>query len=404
MKRFFTWAALVVTIASFGMPTAQVLAVDESFYSTNDILFFNPDSCPISRSTAASSSALQGGDNLEKILRYYVGKGLTLAQASGIAGNFSRESGFNPAIVQGGVSATDGYTPVDGTGFGIAQWTDAGRQAGLVALSQTSKRSIIDLSLQLDYTWQELSTNRSAALTSLKAATTADNAAFVFHRDYEGSADTEEQVLKNRGGDALNIYQQFKVIISDGTSDTASENRVCEGGGSSDFVNNFTVYNQNDPLWNNLPYGEATIGESGCGPSAMAMIITALTGEKVTPLDTSNYGAANGTLYQNGVGGSLHNIDTVIGGHWGLKSSNPGKDVAAINQGLRDGGLVILAGSGAAPFTSGGHFIMVRAVTDSGMWLIGDSNGSKGQENSKKEWDPVFILSMVGSYARILTK
>jgi len=406
LKRVLLYFCLFVIVSSFGIPTASVFATDEGFFSSNDILFYDPDSCSVGGGEGTGS--LVGNDNLEKILRYYIGKGLTLAQASGIAGNFSRESGFNPAIIEGGITATEGYQPVAGKGFGIAQWTDGGRQTGLVTLSKSSNRSIIDLGLQLDYSWQELGSNRSGALTSLKAATTADNAAFLFHRDYEGSADTEAEVRANRGGDALNIYTQFKSIIPDNSTSSTS-NTICTGSGkASEFVDGFAIYNQNDPQWEKNPYGPGgTVGTSGCGPSAMAMIITALTDKSVTPADTSAYGLANGTVYvENGeAAGSLHNVDTVIGGHWGLKSSSPGKNVAAINEGLRGGGLVILAGDGPAPFTSGGHFIVVRAVTASGKWLIGDSNSQAGSNNSKKEWDPGFILSMVHTgYVRLLTK
>lgn len=394
-KSFILFLCIIITSSA----SLTAFASDKDFYSANNILFYDPDSCPVGG--GEGTSTLVGNDNVEKTLRYFIGKGLTLAQASGIAGNFFRESGMNPAIIQGGKIADDNYIPVDGTGFGIAQWTFTSRQQPLVDLSKSSNRKITDLNLQLDYAWQELNNNRSGALSSLKAETTPDKAAYVFHRDFEGSADTEEMVIKNRGGDALSIYSQYSSLVPDGTNSATA----CTGvGGSTDFVNNFTVYNQNDPRWDKIRYGNDTIGEGGCGPSAMAMIITALTGKQVTPVDTATYGRDHGTSYADG--GSYHNIHQVLGDHWNLKYTYVGKDVAAINKGLRAGGLIILAGSGSAPFTSGGHFIVVRAVTNDGKWLIGDSNGKVGQENSSnsKSWDPGYILSMVGSYSWLITK
>lgn len=67
-------------------------------------------------------------------------------------------------------------------------------------------------------------------------------------------------------------------------------------------------YLQTDPAWKNIPYqapGEArTIGSSGCGPTSAAMLISTITGKKVTPVDTCKwsmehgYKAANqGTYY-----------------------------------------------------------------------------------------------------------
>lgn len=385
---------LVLCIAVISTTSAplQVFATDRGFYSANDILFYDPDSCSVGG--GEGTNVLVGNDNIEKVLRYFVGKGLTLAQASGITGNFFAESGMNPAIIQGGEIADENYTPVNGVGFGIAQWTFDSRQKPLVELSKSSNRKITDLSLQLDYTWQELNGNRAGALTNLKAETTADKAAFVFHRDFEGSADSEEQIIKNRGGGALSIYSQFKSIIPDGTT-TASNSAACTGSGqASEYIDGFAIYNQNDPRWDKLPYGNSTIGDAGCGPTALAMIITALTKKEVLPTETATYAADSGYSYPTG--GSYHSIIQIVK-NWGLTNKPLDKSVADINKALRDGALIEMSGTGSAPFTGSGHFIVIRAVTADGKWLIGDSNGKVGGENSKKEWDPGYILSMVGT-------
>ena len=114
--------------------SATSLKIDESL---NDIIILGKDSC-----TSGGASSLVGNDNLEKILRFYVGKGLSLAQAAGIAGNFKAESGFNPAVIQGGAIAPDDYTPVNGVGFGLAQWTFTSRQQPLVELAKSTNRKI----------------------------------------------------------------------------------------------------------------------------------------------------------------------------------------------------------------------------------------------------------------------
>lgn len=371
-------------------------------YSTNNILYYAQPTCEIGQNEG--TTALVGNDNLEKILRYYVGKGLTLAQASGIAGNYQQESGFNPAIIQGGAIAGPDYKPVSGVGFGIAQWTFPSRQDPLVALAQSSSRPIIDLGLQLDYSWQEMETGKGhrMKLAEFKATTTPEDAAYVFHRDYEVSADSEAFVKRVRGGNAINIYNQYKASIPDGSTQpsagtgtgTATSTEVCTGDGSaSPYANNqFKIYNQNDPKWANEPYGKSTIGAAGCGPAAMAMIITAFKGNEVTPSQTAAYGAANGTLRDEGLKGSLTNVHSVIGGNWGLKSSQLKPDVAIINSALRDGALIVVSGEGSAPFIPEGHYIVIRGVTATGKWLIGDSNGAIGIENSKKEWDPAEII------------
>jgi len=398
-----------IMVCSFIISNQSVFAVN-GFYSGNDILFYDPNAsnCIVG---GTGSVNLVGNDNIEKALRYFTGKGLTMEQASGIAGNLMAESSIIPARIQGSGTklADENYTLVNGTGFGIAQWTSGGRQKGLMDLSKSSDRKIIDLSLQLDYLWKELSGSYKDTLSKLKGADTPEDAAVIFHNGYEKSADSDERVKAVRGGIAKKIFDKFSSKVPDETTsdkkktdtktdkdkDTTKSAPVkiaCTGDGTaSSYVDGFAIFNQNDPQWADKIYGgSTTIGEAGCGPSAMAMIITALTGNNVTPYDTATYGAANGT-YVDGHGSS-HNIGSVVGGHWGLNSSSVGADVAQINEVLRSGGLILAVGTGSAPYTSLGHFIVIRGVTENGKWMVGDSNGRAGTENSSKEWDPASIL------------
>ena len=67
-------------------------------------------------------------------------------------------------------------------------------------------------------------------------------------------------------------------------------------------------YLQTDVRWKNKPYrvsGEnTTIGDSGCGPTAAAMLLSTLTGKTITPEDTCKWSVdhgykalGNGTYY-----------------------------------------------------------------------------------------------------------
>jgi hypothetical protein len=285
-----------------------------------------------------------------------------------------------------------------GVGFGIAQWTTAGRQAELQKFADSTKRPINDLAMQLDFTWKEIEAGQLMKLTDLQATTTPTEAAYVFHRDFERSNDSPEKVAQNRGAKAENIYTQFKAVIPDSSSTTNQvSSSLCSGNGTASAYTDdgFVIYNQNDPQWDKNAYGKSTIGKAGCGPSGMAMIITALTKKTVTPADTAAYGASAtpNTLYNEGISGSLWNVATVIGGHWGLKATQLGASVAEINSALRDGALVITSGSGPSPYTEVGHFIVIRGVTADGQWKIGDSNSTIGIENSKKDWDPGYIMA-----------
>lgn len=401
MKKYINsikiYASLILIIFSVLIPSSAFAYDNNLFYSSNDILFYDdndPNNGCIVRGTGSGN--LVGNDNIEKAYRYLVGKGLTGEQASGVIGNLMQESSVNPTAVQNSKTpATTGYTPVDGVGFGIAQWTSGGRQQGLVdyANSDSANRDITDLSLQLDYLWYELEKNYPGALSSLQQQTDPVEAAIIFEDQYEASADSAEKVRNVRGGNATDVYNQYSGTIPDkeGTGGGGAGGIYCTGDGTaSTFVDGFAIYNQNDKQWNDAPYGTTTIGAAGCGPSAMAMIVTALTGNTVTPVDTAQYGT-----YVQGQGSSWTTIGD-IADQYGLTSDSLGSgssvEVAQINEVLRSGGLVVTVGSGSAPYTSSGHFFVIRAVTDDGKWLVGDSNGQKGTENSSKEWDPASIL------------
>jgi len=386
---------MLAILISVSCPT-KTFAVDYGFYNANDILYYDP-TCIVSGGT---SGALIGDDNAEKILRFLVGKDLTLIQAAGIIGNFYEESGLDPTNVEKTPDTTDpDYRPEDMNGFGIAQWTWPSRQQAMYAYHQETGRSMVDLSFQLDWFWKEFTEGYAGGVVTLKEKTTISDAAVDFHHSYEGSNDTAS-MIQERVDSGTTIYEQFKPTIQDGSSSTSSSSgntgaKTCNDSstnGASQFINGFAFYDQNDPRWKDTAYGNSTIGAAGCGPSAMAMIITALTGQQITPVETATYGAENGTTADGGAGGSNWSLQTILGDHWGLKSTEISADVNVVNDVLKSGGLVITSGSGASPFTQNGHFIVIRAVTDSGKWLIGDSYKA---ENNTKEWDPTFIKDIV---------
>lgn len=398
--------AFLLAVVGGGFVTENALAMDTEFYSGNDILFYDKNACN-ANVVSTDPGTVAEGDNLQTILKYFTGKGLTLAQAAGIAGNMKQESGFDPAIIQGGKRAGPDYKPVNGVGFGLVQWTFTSRQQPLVDLAKKTNRKITDITLQLDNVWRELNGGYKKTLQALVKTNDPVQAAIIVHGPpwpgYEASADSASFVRRVRGGNAQKYYDQFKGKIADGKgvqidgdtttpgSGGASGTTNCPAATASDFSDDgFTVYDQCDPRWANVAYSYKTACSSGCGPTAMAAAITALTGKAVTPDQTVKFASSKG-MYESGVG-TKHHMPTVVAAQWNINAKSIGMSVDSINKVLKSGGLVIIAGTGGAPFTGAGHYILIRAVTESGKWKIADSNGKIGQENSKKEWDPRGIL------------
>lgn len=141
-------------------------------------------------------------------------------------------------------------------------------------------------------------------------------------------------------------------------------------------------YNQTDARWGNKSYGKtSTIGRAGCGPTALAIAVASLTNNKVTPYDVAQWSVANGGLCEGS--GSYHSLIPNGGRHYGLTVTSIGRDGKKLVEALQDGKLVIAIMS-KGHFTSGGHFIVLRGVTEDGKILVADPASVK---RSNKEWD-----------------
>ena len=194
----------------------------------------------------------------------------------------------------------------------------------------------------------------------------------------------------------LNFTQKEKDWASLLYSVMAEEQRVTVGDtdgsgyygtdyGDITFTNAETpvvYYNQTDARWGNKSYGKtSTIGRAGCGPTALAIAVASLTNNKVTPYDVAQWSVANGGLCEGS--GSYHSLIPNGGRHYGLTVTSIGRDGKQLVEALQQGKLVIAIMS-KGHFTSSGHFIVLRGVTEDGKILVADPASVK---RSNKEWD-----------------
>ena len=183
---------------------------------------------------------------------------------------------------------------------------------------------------------------------------------------------TNPQVLSNTGID----YQTGSGIDYSG---------VVFSNGITEVI----YYSQLDSRWANTLYGRAgTIGREGCGPAALAIVVATLTPNKVTPVDVANWAAANG---HRAVGsGSYHSLIPRGAEHYGLKVTGLGRggNGQPIVDALSEGKLIIVI-MNPGHFTSSGHFIVLRGVTENGKILVADP---ASRSRSEQEWDLGTIL------------
>lgn len=155
--------------------------------------------------------------------------------------------------------------------------------------------------------------------------------------------------------------------------------------GSTEVV----YYNQLDERWSSTMYGtSSTIGEAGCGPTSMAIVISTLTGTAHDPVELANWSVTNGHRCEGN--GSYHSLIPESAKAYGLTVEGAGKgDGQKIVDALSSGKLVVAIMS-KGHFTSSGHFIVLRGVTADGKILVADP---ASYNRSGQEWDLSVILN-----------
>lgn len=340
-------------------------------------------------STGGTSPVVSGGDNRTKIWNFLIStpfkgfgnKPFGPVQAAGAIGNFFQESGWRFDAVEG-----------NGEGHGIAQWS-YGRRTTLYSLASSMGKQWSDPEVQFQMMKNELDGSYGKTLLDKGYDKLTDPvaASLMFEQVYE-SAGIPDQA--NRNNAAIKALKDLAGIgpgaaFAAGCTDSTTPGTFNTSKATFKTDDGFPIYIQSDPRWASAPYGSSQVGPSGCGPSAMAMIITALTGQPVTPDQTAKVAGDDG-MYIPGTGSSW-NVAPDLAKHYGLKATKINSDVTAISNAIKSGSYVIMSGQGSAPFTSGGHYIMIRAVTSDGKWKVGDS---AHRDTNNQTFSPSTLLSM----------
>ncbi|WP_353852746.1 C39 family peptidase [Dehalobacter restrictus] len=194
---------------------------------------------------------------------------------------------------------------------------------------------------------------------------------------FDSRAITEVERLQNDYG----MYQYLA------TTDYESGVTSYDGVTFTDGATPVFYYNQRDERFRDKPYGTDNIGGYGCGPTAMAMVVSSLTGKTIDPVEMAKWSRDNG--YWAPGGGSYHSLIPGAAKAFGLQAEGcPAKEPQKIVDALSSGKLVVALMS-KGHFTSGGHFIVLRGVTTKGKILVADPASKK---RSEQEWDLFIIL------------
>lgn len=145
-------------------------------------------------------------------------------------------------------------------------------------------------------------------------------------------------------------------------------------------------YNQLDERYADQPYGTDRIGKSGCGPTAMAIVVSSLTSDRVDPAEMAEWAYQHGYWCKGS--GSYHSLIPGAAEAWGLpvsgcSASEPQRIVDALTAGK-----LVVAIMAEGHFTKSGHFIVLRGVQD-GKILVADP---ASYSRSGQSWDLSIIL------------
>lgn len=182
--------------------------------------------------TTGSYAALNG--NARTIAQFLNEKGLDNKQISALLGTWSCESGLEPRQCQYGhweaydengtviasfdfptgseESLRDDYPPElisnGNFGYGLAQWTSPGRAQGLVDYAEEQNKHSGDLDLQLEYFWNEFTTNYYSVYYDFKECSDIDECVEIFAKRFEINQDTDGYASRKEA--AHSFYEQMQ--------------------------------------------------------------------------------------------------------------------------------------------------------------------------------------------------
>lgn len=203
----------------------------------------------------------------------------------------------------------------------------------------------------------------------------------------------QEAFIKRFGWKELvDGYDAFEASFS---TDIVTEGETLCYETAEGCVGEVAYFNQTEEPWASVSFSTTTIKKSGCGPTSMAMVISTLTGQNVTPSALAQYTEAYG-LYVPGKGTS-HILPSMAAKNWGLSTERVrDTQLKKVAQRLQQGALaVVICGEYTITGSGSGHYIVLTGVTEEGYFTIADP---ASRERSGRLYSP----DTIRAYARDL--
>lgn len=172
--------------------------------------------------------ALIGNTREEQFLNFFRLKGFSDYGIAGLYGNVLCESGLIPNNLQNTFNSSLGMTDeeytkavdngtytnfiYDSAGYGICQWTYWSRKQTLLLFAQSTKRSIGDFEMQLDFLYKELCESYSSVVSVLQNAKSVKEASNSVLLNFERPANQSIAVQNKRATEGQNFFDKYVSI------------------------------------------------------------------------------------------------------------------------------------------------------------------------------------------------
>lgn len=154
---------------------------------------------------------------------------------------------------------------------------------------------------------------------------------------------------------------------------------------------NTPYFSQRDGRWASRRYGMATLGETGCVPTSLAMILSSLKGETVLPTQIADYLYHKTVEFNRGVQGTTSRGILKAAKEWGVTATALGTQ-ANLVQALKDGYHVLAAVQNNIFVLHGSHEIVLKGYNN------GLTHVSDPYTPSLSGWYPISQLWKEQSY------
>ena len=171
-------------------------------------------------------------------------------------------------------------------------------------------------------------------------------------------------------------FRPKKYVASDTDfiKSTTTNNDNSNSNNTTNTNNKFVFYSQSDSRWSNRKIGNRSMKDAGCGPTSLAMAISQLTGEQVTPDTIAELGKEHLPGY------SEYSLFPSIANKLNMNYTE-GYDGNFIASNLQRGVPVVLSGrtnASGTPYTSEGHVVTATHMMGNKVFI----NDPRGKEYS----------------------